>query len=527
MSLSVCLTRTPTLFAPKSLSFYESVPPIGLAYIAAAARAEGHRVQVVDPPGDGIDRFSTFGTDVAQLAMHGLTVAEAVARIQPDTDVVGFSHLFLHEWPLLREMAVAIKRRLPNVRIVLGGENATGMWDLILESTPEIDVCVLGEGEKTFVDLLDAFERGRPLAQVPGIAYRGEEGPVRSEARARIREIDALPQPAWDLFNVDGYLELGCQAGVNRGRSMPLLTSRGCPFQCTFCSSPTMWTTRYKAREPAAVADEIALYVERYGITNVDFNDLTAALTKKWILEFCAEMQRRKLNVTWQLPSGTRSEAIDEEAARALYASGCRNFAYAPESGSERVLKLIKKQVKLPNLLASMRGALRAGLKCHSQVIIGMPQEELSDIWQTYLLVVQLAWFGAHSCSVQVFHPYPGSQMNRDLMAAGKVNFDETYIYSALRKSFGGLRSYHPTLSTQQLFVLQQLFLWTFFGVQYGRRPGRVLDVVLNLARGREESLMEKFLSAKFDQWLGSHRASEPSGEAPAASASGDGKLAA
>ncbi len=112
-----------------------------------------------------------------------------------------------------------------------------------------------------------------------------------------------------------------------------MLATRGCPYSCTFCSSPDMWTTRYYARSPASVVDEIADYVERYGISNVDFEDLTAFINRDWILAFCAELVRRDLHISYQLPSGTRSEALDAEVLAPLWRSGCRNLTYAPESG--------------------------------------------------------------------------------------------------------------------------------------------------------------------------------------------------
>ena len=163
----------------------------------------------------------------------------------------------------------------------------------------------------------------------------------------RIKDINNIPLPAWDLFPIDNYLKYEFGSGVNRGRSIPMLSSRGCPFQCTFCSSPEMWTTRYYARDPQLVADEIEYYQKRYDITNVNFNDLTAVLTKKWIIEFCNVILDRKIDFSWQLPSGTRSEAVDFEAAKLLINQAVEIFGYAPESGSPEILTTIKKKLRL------------------------------------------------------------------------------------------------------------------------------------------------------------------------------------
>ena len=150
--------------------------------------------------------------------------------------------------------------------------------------------------------------------------------------------------------------------GVDRGRSMPMLATRGCPYQCTFCSSPLMWTTRWTARAPLEVVREMQHYIEKYHVDNFDFYDLTAIVHKSWILEFCELLLERGLKITYQLPSGTRSEAIDGEVAKLLFRSGCRNMTYAPESGSPRVLTFIKKRVKVSNMLDSMRACVREKL---------------------------------------------------------------------------------------------------------------------------------------------------------------------
>ena len=246
--------------------------------------------------------------------------------------------------------------------IVLGGEHATAVPELCLEDAPALHACALGEGEETVVELLEACVGRTALADVAGIVFRTPDGPRRTAPRARIRDVDRIPAPRWDLTPIERYLDGGFSFGVDRGRTMPLLATRGCPYRCTFCSSPRMWTTRYTTRAPALVVDEIEDYVHRYRVENIDFYDLTAIVKRDWILEFCRLLDARGLRITWQLPSGTRSEALDEPVLRAMYRSGCRNVSYAPESGSERTLEAIKKKVqaRAPRSLDAHRGARRA-----------------------------------------------------------------------------------------------------------------------------------------------------------------------
>ena len=148
-----------------------------------------------------------------------------------------------------------------------------------------------------------------------------------------------------------------------------------------------MWTTRWVARKPELVADEIEIYIKKYGISNVDFYDLTAVIRKDWIINFAKQLIDRKLNITWQLPSGTRSEALDKEVLTYLYESGCRNLSYAPESGSPRVLKRIKKKVETDRMIESMRTAVACGLNVKANIIFGFPDETHADIWRSLFFI--------------------------------------------------------------------------------------------------------------------------------------------
>ena len=484
--MRVSLIRPPVITAPRSLSYYGAVPDLGLAYVAAAARAAGHDVSVIDAPGEALDVVRPWPTAVGELARTGLDIPEIVARIPADTDVVGFAHMFLHEWGLLRQLITAVKRARPNALTIAGGENATGYYAPMLRECPELDACLCGEGELAFTQLLEHGD----LQRAASVVYR-EDGRPRAHPRApRITDLDALARPAWDLFPVERYLQRGLGSGVDRGRSLPVLTSRGCPYQCTFCSSPQMWTTRYHRRDPERVLDEIEELQRRYRVRNININDLTALLTKEWILDFCHAIERRGLEFTWQLPSGTRSEAVDREAAEAMARTGCRNFCYAPESGSPDELRRIKKRVKLPKLRASLRASLRAGLTTHASLILGMPGQRPSDLARTWALSLGLARDGLHGLSVLVFAPYPGSEEYRRLEAAGRIAHDDAFVYSSLLRSVGAGRS-------RRLAAAQVAMLGTFYAAQYLRRPGRAADVALNAIRGTEQTVMDQFLRTK------------------------------
>ena len=215
---------------------------------------------------------------------------------------------------------------------------------------------VLGEGEETFVELLRAHEQGRPLSEVKGIAFRRDGRPVTTRAVGAAAGRGRHPVARLGRVSRSReYINRHQTNGINLGRSMPILGTRGCPFQCTFCSNPGMWTQRWIARDPVALADEMELYVRKYRVTNFDFQDLTAIVKRQWIVDFCRELIARDLKITWQMPSGTRAEVFDAEVADLLYRSGCRALAFAPESGSPEILKIVRKQVDLGHMLDAMR----------------------------------------------------------------------------------------------------------------------------------------------------------------------------
>lgn len=501
--LHVCLVRPPVVTAPRSLSYYGAVPDLGLAYVAAAVRAAGHRVTVVDAPGAAIDRVRRWSTGVGELRVQGLGLDEIAERVPVDAAVVGFAHMFLHEWPLLATLVERVKRRRPAALLVAGGENATAYADRMLAQCTSLDACVRGEGEPAMLALLEAVGRASRLADVPSLALRRGGRVHRTATAPRIAALDAWPQPAWDLFPLSAYFAAHASSGVDRGRALPVLTSRGCPYTCTFCSSPRMWTTRYVRRDPERVLDEIAELVARYGITNVDLHDLTALLTKGWIVEFCRAVLRRGLRFTWQLPSGTRSEAVDAEAAELMVAAGCRNFCYAPESGSRPELARIHKRVDPDRLLGSVQAATRAGLVTHASFIVGLPEQRASDLLHTLRYLGRLAHAGLHTASVMVFAPYPGSELYERLEAGGAIVHDERWFYGSLLRSAGGSRSHHDRWGGRMLGSIQLGMLAAFFTAAWARRPQRLVRSVVDIARGRQRTVLEQLVAAKRRQFSG------------------------
>jgi anaerobic magnesium-protoporphyrin IX monomethyl ester cyclase len=494
--MDVCLIR-PSILVPKSHPIVQFTPPLGIAYLAGTLVAAGISVSVVDGLGEALDERHPANND---CYLYGLHPDAVVARIPKDTQIIGVSASFSFEWPTCRDLIGRIRRAFPKALLIGGGEHITALPELSMHESG-LDIAVLGEGEEILLNVINAFvSGGEAIESVNGIAYRDVNGGIqRTAPHGRIRNIDSISPPAWDKLPIQEYLDRGMGFGVNRGRSMPVLASRGCPFQCTFCSSPQMWTTRWIPRDPDKLLDELEKYQNQYQITNFDFYDLTAIVKKRWIVEFCQKIEQRGLQFTWQLPSGTRSEAIDAEVAQLLYRSGCRNLSYSPESGSVAVLSRIKKRIDLESVLNSMQSSVKAGINVKCNLIIGFPGETISEILETFGFVVKMALIGVHDLSIWVFSPYPGSELFDQLQAAGTIQINEKY-YDDLRSYADTTRtkSFTNTMSSKMLKFLRKVGTVLFYLVAWSRRPWRPFVMLRNVIRGTQESRSELALSTMF-----------------------------
>jgi len=228
-----------------------------------------------------------------------------------------------------------------------------------------------------------------------------------------------------------------------------------------------MWGTRYFLRSPESVADEMEYLKKTFGVGCVEFYDLTAIIQKKWIVDLSNILKKKKLDILWRFPAGTRSEVIDEEVIEALYSSGCRELVYAPESGSERVLELIKKKVIIPKLMESIKLAKKRNTTVYINMIIGLPGEKSKDIFQTCLFLMRCAKLGVDDVGLAKFRPYPGSALFDELQKQGKIdlNNDKYFIDSIfLVNSILLNKFYNPQIKNSKLYMLYYfLYLTSFY----------------------------------------------------------------
>ncbi|MDP7642386.1 MAG: radical SAM protein, partial [Alphaproteobacteria bacterium] len=460
--------------------------PLGIAYVAAAVEASGRHVQVIDAVGEG----PKVRTAYYQGYLVGLRPQQIVARVPANASLLGISVVFTHEWPAVVQLIAALKAARPDLPVVLGGEHVTAMPEFCL-LTSQADFVVIGEGEETIIELLDRLDSNTAPDNISGLGYRdaqaGANGTNSQDTpagavvicprRERRQDVDDIHPPAWDHVDLATYHKHRFVGGMYTDAiSVPILATRGCPYQCTYCSSPNMWLPRWIPRDPVAVADEIESYVERYGARNFPFQDLTAIIRKDWITKFCQELIDRKLDITWQLPTGTRSEAIDDDVAILLKRSGMVSMAYAPESGSETTRKLIKKKMKTERLFESINSAVKAELNVAAFIVIGFPHDRREHLAENMPFIDRLVAAGVTDLSVGFYMALPGTELFHSLYDAGRIRLDRAYFRHILDSlSLRPAQSYCTQLGRMELFRWKLKFYFRFYGAKR-RRAGSGLS---------------------------------------------------
>jgi radical SAM superfamily enzyme YgiQ (UPF0313 family) len=281
------LIRTPTVLPVTSVTAQQGVPSLALAYLGAALKKAGHGVTYIDSVGERLGTGRDFGEP--GLILNGLAIPEILERLPAQCDVIGVSCLFSNDWIYARKILDALHAARPGATIIVGGEHVTGDFETVLKHCPFIRCCVLGEGEDAIVEVLEALGDPGGLSRIPGVAYLDSSGKiVKTARRTRISDVDNIAWPDWESVPLTPYLDAGLGMAIQGVRSMPMIGSRGCPYRCTFCSSPQMWDIAWKPRRDLdRVLAEAKSYIRTYGIDHLEFYDMSPSIDRRWLESFC------------------------------------------------------------------------------------------------------------------------------------------------------------------------------------------------------------------------------------------------
>ncbi|MBI4980532.1 cobalamin B12-binding domain-containing protein [Candidatus Woesearchaeota archaeon] len=355
--------------------------PLGLGYIAAALEKNGFEVQVLDAI--ILDQNKNIvRNDMIHLGLDWPELYREIERIAPD--VVGISCLFSSQSGNAYKVAELVKQFNPNLPIIMGGAHPSSVPEEVL-ANPNVDFVVLGEGEATMVKLLNHMTDITGLKQIKGIGFKHNKKIIINSEREFIENIDDISLPARHLFPMELYLnsEMGHGADLMRKPIVSMITSRGCPYNCVYCSVHTVWGRKFRARSPKNVVDEIELLVKQYGVREIHFEDDNLTLKRERMIDICKEIVARNLDIKWTTPNGVAIWTLDKEVLTWMKKAGCYKLCFGIESGDPETQKFIRKSIPLDKCKEIVREANKLGIWTHGFFIIGFPFEDQTSINNT------------------------------------------------------------------------------------------------------------------------------------------------
>lgn len=383
------------LIQPKAFKYAPAhvYEPLNLGYLAAYLREKSYSDIAV--------RTAAFERD------------EKIVREAVTADVVGItatSPMATHG----QELARSIKVVNPKATIVFGGSHPSVVPESMLYNK-NIDFVVRGEGELTFHELLQALEKASPIEEIPGLSHRRNETIIHNSNRPLVKNLDVFPFVARDLIKQEQFIARSF--GNFAKRSAWVLSSRGCPFSCTYCASHGIWTRSWRARSPENILNEITSLVNNYHVQHINFADDTFTVDKERCLNFCQLLRAAQLGITWAC--NVHANTASEELFKQMKEAGCVEIWIGVESGSSTILRELKKGSTITKIKHAFETSHKVGLRRHAYLMIGAPSESHKTIKETEKLVEEIQ---PDIAAVTIFTPYPGCEIYQDAKKQGYVS---------------------------------------------------------------------------------------------------------
>ncbi len=381
-------------------------PPLNLMYLASSLEKEDYKVKIVD------DDLEQKGYE--NLSKQAEKLNPQLIGVTATTSTIKSALKYLDH----------IKKVLPDSLTVIGGPHTTFMPYETLKDTENLDVVVIGEGEETMVDLTNLTTQNHEnIDEVKGIVYRDlKDGKLKTtQNRPLIKDLDKLPFPARHLVPFKSY-------GVSQEQTGGIITSRGCVYNCNYCSSSLIMGKKFRSRSPTNVVDEIEELIDKYHINDIGFMDDTFMLNKQRASDIADEIKARDLDLTFVASS--RVDRVDKKLLKNLKSSGLRTIYYGVESGSQRVLDLMKKGITLKNVEDAVSMAKDVNLEVLTSFILGYPGETEEDMNTTIDFSTKL---DSDYCQYSILTPFPGTPIYKDLLEKNLIDNEEWDRYTVLK----------------------------------------------------------------------------------------------
>jgi len=385
------------------------VLPLGLLAIGSVLKRAGHQVKILDL------RISNSPDEELESVMRSF-----------DPQVVGIGVMTI-ECKYGFVDAAKVKEINPGVKIVFGGPHCSHEPQFILND-PNVDLMVSGEGDLTIVELIDALEQDRDIENVPGIAYKKNGSYIRTADRPVIRDLDKFDQE-YNLINLERYFNFQSSMDFfpvfRNKRFLPLVTSRGCPFKCTYCHDIFDKSIQY--RSPKAVVDEIEYLINEYGIREFHIVDDVFNVNMKRAKIVLDAIIQRNLNIHISFPNGLRADFFDDELIDKMQRAGVYRMALGIESGSQRIQDMIKKDLDINIIYDVVEKLTRARMSVHGFFMLGFPSETRDEMKETIDFACDL---GLTTANFSLVIPNPGTDLRQTFIESRESNFEDFSEYT-------------------------------------------------------------------------------------------------
>jgi radical SAM superfamily enzyme YgiQ (UPF0313 family) len=414
-------------------------PPLGLGYLSAYLNSKKIDTQIID------------GLNL------GLSNRELV-RLCLRAEVVGISILSFY---LLAAVDLAKRLKKMGKIVIIGGPQVTALPALSLNLT-QADYAVVGEGEMALAALIKVLEKAKPRTKI----WR----------RPFIKNLSDLPWPDWEQMNPGSYQKAPHGGVIKNFPVAPIMTTRGCPYECYFCASPKLWQRQIRYRRPAEVVEEIKYLVNNFGVKEIHIEDDNFTLKREHAEDFCHRLIRGKIKISWATPNGIRADKVDLPLLRLMKKAGCYFVAFGIESGNQEILNRIAKHSNLQVIKKAVGMAHQAGLITQGFFIFGLPGETAQTITNTINFAKSLPLDKAQFLYLDVI---PGSKLWDDLNFNRKVDWklDSFHQVSWLPPTVDKL-----TLAQAQSRAFREFFL----------RPSQVLTMLKLIKPGQLKYVIKR-----------------------------------
>jgi len=438
--------------------------PLSLATIAALLRDKGFTVDLRDCSNDGIS-FEDLRKIIRDYKPSLVIVNTATPSIDGDLKV-----------------ALLTKEIDKSIKTVFFGIHVTALAESVFKENRDVEFIVDGEPEYTLLDFTIALKENKPFSEVKGLIYKDNGRIVRNKRRPFIDNLDELPYPAWDLINIKGY-----KLPITNRPFLLVLTGRGCPYSCTFCAAGVFYGKKPRFRSPQKIAAEIKFVKEKYRINDFLFWSENSIADRQHIYDISSEILNHVPGIRWVCNG--RVDMVDEELLRRMKKAGCWMIGYGIESGTQRVLDIMKKNITLSNIEKAVQMTKDAGIEVTGHVIVGYPGETKDEMRQTegFLKKLDLDYMQVY-CSV----PFPGSRVYDE---AKEREWISTEDWSMFEQNFSVIDT--PELSHEEVMDYRNRMIRSFY-----LDPRKIIKTLLKVKHPREVLFFLSFAKNYFTSWV-------------------------